>query len=281
MCHSLNAWSFRITGLSSAMAEVLDPRWGGFVSADAPTPVGTPEIRVVRPEGDGPWLPPRRGETYRLENQEHAGRRLVISYAFALRRVEPAQWTLALAPLEREPVGRSIENAVRYIVAEAAVDAGGFALHGAGVLDGERAVLFAGGSGSGKSTAVQLSAPRPSLGDDYAFVVPGRQGWVTAAVPFDNAEQAPAEPARGWHPVAGVWRLYQDEVDKAERPPRTLAGASLMSCAAMPWAMPHRVDELMDNIERFVAESRYGHLRFRQSEEFWQKIAGKKPAKRR
>ncbi len=276
---TLGDWCFRLTGLDTAMAEALDARWGGFLSTDEPA-VGTPEIRLRRSGEDKPWLRARRGETYRIEAEQVNGRVLVVSYAFCLCRDEPGVWTVALTPLEREPLGRSLENAVRYVVAEAAVDAGGFAIHGAGVIDEGKAVIFAGGSNAGKTTAVELSAPRPSLGDDYALIAPGRDGWVTAAVPFDNAERAPAEPRRGWIPIRGVWRLYKDEVDKAERAPVTLAGASLMSCVALPWVMPHRVEALMGNVDTFVAEGAYGHLRFRKSDEFWQKIGPKREGKR-
>ena len=46
------------------------------------------------------------------------------------------------------------------------------ALHGAGVMREERAYLFVGPSRSGKSTAVRLSAPAISMGDDFAVVLP-------------------------------------------------------------------------------------------------------------
>ena len=279
---TIGDWSFRITGLSEPLCEALDPRWGGFVSPDSDLPPGTPEIRVGD-AGSRHWLKPKRGEDYRVEScpgEAPGGGPLTVSYGFALARPEAVLWKVALSQRDQEPIDRTLENAVRYVIAETAVDFGGMALHGAGVIEEDEVVIFAGGSGAGKSTAVELSSPRPCLGDDYALVAPMGGRWCAAAVPFDNSERAPSDPVRGWLPLNHVWRLFQDEIDKAESAPPTLASASLMSCVALPWAMPHRTDDLLRNADRLIKDDKFGHLRFRKEPDFWQKIAATAGSKR-
>jgi hypothetical protein len=41
-----------------------------------------------------------------------------------------------------------------------------------------------------------------------------------------------------------------------------VASASLLSCAAFPWIYPDRATELLDHVNRFVAEVDFAHLYF-------------------
>jgi hypothetical protein len=180
-----------------------------------------------------------------------------------------AVWRAAVAAAPRERPDRVVENGVRYLVARLAVAEGGLALHGAGVLRGRRAFVFAGPSRSGKTTAVGLSSDTTSLGDDFAVLLPREGGWRTAAVPFDNLERGPADPPRGLFPVAGVWRLFQADEAAIETPAGPQAVASLTSCAAFPWAMPDLAAAVLEHAQRFVSESCFGHLRFGRDPDFW------------
>ncbi len=157
----------------------------------------------------------------------------------------------------------------RYLVARLAIEAGGLALHGAGLRRGRRAWIFAGPSGAGKTTAIRLSAPAESLGDDFAVVLPHDAGWAAPALPFDNAEIAPREPVRGLTPLAGVFRLFQAERHRVERPSGVLAQASLLSCAAFPWALSDLSDRAGESVAAIAASGLFGHLHFALDSGFW------------
>jgi hypothetical protein len=166
-----------------------------------------------------------------------------------------------------------LDNAARYLVARLAIVNGGLALHGAGVRRAGRAWIFAGPSGAGKSTAVRLSLPAVSLGDDLAVVLPFEGGWAAPALPFDNAEVAPQAGVRGLTPLAGVLRLFQAERHRVEHPSGVLAQASLLACAAFPWALPDLADRAGESVAQLAASGLYAHLHFALDSGFWPLLA--------
>lgn len=257
----IGPWSVGIAGLDSDTVRALAVRWGGFVHVE--TTRSPAAAMVVRAAGREPLLGSEPGEAYRIEGSFEEGSPVAGSYHFALCPDGSRAWRVAVVETDAEPRTRILDNALRWVVARLAIEQGGFALHGAGVLHAGQAYVFAGPSRSGKSTAVRLSAPATSLGDDFAVAVPGPRGWGTMAVPFDNAESAPASPPRGTLPLAGIWRLFQSAEPRVEVLAGARGAASLLACAAFPWAMPDVADRLADAAARFVAEGRFGHLHFR------------------
>jgi hypothetical protein len=260
--------------MSAELSERLRRRWGGFLDrATSGEPCAT--VRVLR-GGAGFWLDaPRRGEDYRIEACGEPGDRLVASYHFALGADEaPGSWRMAVTDEADEPLERIVDNALRVVTARIAVEDGGFAVHGAGVSHDGRAWLFAGPSRAGKSTVVRMLAPATTLGDDFALVVPGPAGWCAPAVPFDNSERVDHVPPAGLLPLAGLWRLFQAEETRVEPPPRGRAVSSLMGCTAFPWVMPELGAALLEQVARFVAEARFGHLHFAKDAELWPYLGG-------
>lgn len=266
--------TIRFQGLSDEYAATLEARFGGFLTSSGHA---GPRLVVRTVRGDGSaWLPHwRRGDGYRIEADASAGPLVVRSYAFALVPELSGAWRLAVEDQGFEPLGRVLENATRYLVARLALEQGGLALHGAGVLRGSDAFIFTGPSGSGKSTAIRLSSPALSLGDDFALVLPHAGGWAAPALPFDNRECSPEHPARGLFPVAGVWRLFQAGRHRVERPPGVMAQASLLACAAFPWALPDLADRAGEAVAALAGSGIYGHLHFAQDPAFWPLIADK------
>jgi len=265
---SIGADTIRFSGLADGIAAVLDARWGGFlaVSGDAKPSM---TVRLVRGDGAG-WLPRwRPGEGYRLEADATGGPLVVRSYHFALVPEISGAWRLAVQEQEDETVGRILDNAARYLVARLAIERGGLAVHGAGVRRQTRAWIFAGPSGSGKTTATRLSAPAESLGDDFAIALPFEGGWAAPALPFDNHEVAPLDPVRGLTPLAGMWRLFQAKHHRVERPTGVMAQASLLACAAFPWALPDLADRAGESVAAIAASGIFGHLHFARDAGFW------------
>jgi hypothetical protein len=264
--------TIRLAGLDRALAETLDARWGPFLDRSSAEPADL----TLRTYAAGPdrflarW---KQGESYRIEAPSAAPRPMAFSYHFAVgAETEPRVWRVGITDDADESPGRLVENAVRFVCARLAGEVGGFAMHAAGVMRDGRAFLFAGPSGSGKTTVVGLAEPARSLGDDFAFVVPREKSWHTAAVPFDNTERIEEDPPRGFVPVAGIWRLYRAAETRVEQPDRGRAAASLMGCVAFPWALPDLAGRLLASVERFVGESRFGHLHFNRDEDFWTKL---------
>jgi hypothetical protein len=250
-----------IEGLGPGLAARLDRRWGGFLRA-APPGAARATLRVLD-AGTSLWFEPRAaGELYRLEAFGTAGRRVVASYRFALAAEAPGVWRVGLSSEPGEPDDRVMDNVSRYMAARLALEVGGFAMHAAAVEQRGRAFVLAGPSRAGKSTAATLFRGARSLGDDFAIVLPAAGGWVAPALPYDNAESVEGRLQQGEFPVAGIWRLSQAGENRVERLPPALTEASLVACAAFPWAMPELAETLLANARRYAETALHERLYF-------------------
>jgi hypothetical protein len=54
-----------------------------------------------------------------------------------------------------------------------------------------------------------------------------------------------------------------------ERPSGVLAQASLLACAAFPWALPDLAERLGGSVAAFAASGLFGHLHFALDPGFW------------
>jgi hypothetical protein len=261
------SWTIRFEGIAPGDREALAARWGPF----AVTPGGSADLRVtVRDAGAEPWaVPPDGGEPYRLEAVGGEGPAPVVSYAFGIGPTGDSEFVLAISRSAREPAPNTFDNAARVLVARLAAAEEGIALHGAGVVRRGLAWVFAGPSRAGKSTAVRLSRPDPSLGDDFAVLVPRAGTWHAAAVPFDNAERVGPDRATGSFVLAGVYRLVQAAEPCIDRPEGPAAAASLLASAAFPWAIPDLADRLAAAAAGLARAGKVAHLHFREDPDFW------------
>lgn len=242
--------------------------------SDRAVPRPAVTLGVFRDDAGLSLGPARPGEAYRLEVDPREDGLLLGSHHVVLCANDETEtsWRAGITLTDGEPADRIVENVVRYLVARLCVKAGGFALHGAGVLHDGRAHVFVGPSRSGKTTVVSLSPGGTSLGDDFSVVIRVRQDWRTTAVPFDNSERAPSDPPAGLFPVAAIWRLLQAPETAIDKLGAAQATASLMGCTAFPWAMPDLAEGLLEHSGAFVAGAVFGHLRFTKTSEFWSLI---------
>ena len=266
---AIGNYAIRMEGLDESLDAELGARWGGFWS---PPGDAVPDYTIrLFAGGVGPGLlSATPGENYRIEALNDAERRVLVSYHFALCAEDGfAAWRLAIVDEPDEPLGRILDNTARYFAARIAADRGGFAMHAAGVMRNGRAFVFAGPSRAGKTTAVSLSAPDRSLGDDFAIALPGDNGWRAPALPFDNSERCDPSSSAATYPMAGIWRLHQAEAVRVERPAASVATASLMSCTAFPWVIPELVEALLEHVRDYVETGGFAHLHFTPNDDLW------------
>jgi len=152
---------------------------------------------------------------------------------------------------------------------------GGVLLHTAGVVQQGRAYLFFGHSGSGKTTAARLSAPRQVLNDDLVLLLPApgaaSTAWLACATPFTNPSQV--APGPGQAPLAGIFRLLKD-TQVYVRPMRPAAAlAELLSCVPLLAVLPQEMARGFAILTRLTQQTQCGYLHFRKDDSFWQQIA--------
>ena len=108
-----------------------------------------------------------------------------------------------------------IENFLRVFAAYQALSARGIVLHSAGLVIDDRAYLFAGRSGAGKTTLTRKGhqAGAGVLSDDVNLVLPGAGGYEAHAVPFTGEFGRTLAQVGGLaaYPVAGLVLLERGE----------------------------------------------------------------------
>lgn len=270
----LSGVAVELDGLPAPLADAMIARYGPFVG---PAGGGGNPLRVrVREAAADYFVPPPpagAAETYRALTAYDGAVFRLTSYRLAAwfdvgRRIGD----LALARGGWDPAPRAVENFLRSACAWLALDAGGFFLHGAGIVHGDRGYVFYGPSGAGKSTLAALSSEPRVVSDDLSLLLPGPDGLSLVGSPFRGTYSG-GGPITGHFPIAGFYRLRQDTAI-AVRPGDAACFADLLG--NLPWVVDQlpRFPEIIDAVHRSLAGARFAYLHFRKDADFWPAIDG-------
>ena len=157
------------------------------------------------------------------------------------------------------------ENFCRVLVAYRLHEIGGAVIHGAAVVDGDDAFLFAGPSGAGKSTVsrMALESGRTVLSDDLNALLPGP---ILAGLPFTGDLE---RGDRGQFPLRALFRLEKDVDDRLLPMSRAQTAACLMACSPFVNADHHRHGALLSNLLDLTAGVPSRALRFSLTGRMW------------
>jgi hypothetical protein len=174
---------------------------------------------------------------------------------------------LALAEGTLDPAPRALENFLRCATAWLAFRSGGFMLHGASLVRGNRGYLFYGPSGAGKSTLAAMSRQGRVLSDDLTPILPGADGLEAIGSPFRGTYRT-GEPVVGRFPIAGFYRLRKDQ--------RTFVRPGDAGCFAdllgnLPWVVDQlpKFPELADQVHAATRRVPFFYLHFQKDVDFW------------
>ena len=165
---------------------------------------------------------------------------------------------------------QEIEYYLRAIYAVLGFKAGGVMLHAAGIVRDERAYLFFGHSGSGKTTVTKLSHKYRVLNDDLLLLLPSGGEWFVYATPFWNAEHNKDNAKDAT--LNKMFRLVQDEKDYIVRMDRGIAIAEIISNVPVIPANQSWGNELLYRCEKIVDAVEVYWLHFRKTDSFWEII---------
>jgi len=167
-----------------------------------------------------------------------------------------------------DPRERALENFCRLAVAWMSTTRGGFFIHGASIVRRGRAYIFFGKSASGKSTLAKMNTEGQVVSDDLTLVLPGAGGYAVAGSPFRGTYEG-GGPVRGLFPLAGIFRLVQDERTFVETPPRALAFGEFIANLPFINESLNLRPALFDSIEKAASSIPILFLHFRTQPDYW------------
>ncbi len=265
---------FRFSGLSGTQASRVEKRYGRVVSkAPASTEVVHTQVRKAPlPVHDDP-MRYSANNLYTPVSRHDRGGLEVEGFGFQARIDLTPDFHGLLWGEDEKLLARPIvfENYLRTAAAYAALRRQGLFLHSAGVVVSDKAWLFLGRSGAGKTTLSRLAMEEGAavLSDDANILRPDARGCYRAGpVPFAGELGDVNREARQDYPVAGLFWLEQSDRSACLDMSPALQWARVMACCPVVNVDPHRGGALLSVLEKLLRQLPMRVLRFRKDQGF-------------
>ncbi|TDG00291.1 hypothetical protein [Paenibacillus piri] len=147
----------------------------------------------------------------------------------------------------------------------------GLLMHSSCLMERDKAYLFAGHSGAGKSTVAILSRPRPVLSDEATIVKLGSDGATIFNSPFRSDSEMTA--LAGPYPLAAIQILHQALSNKRSPLGKTESVLQLMQRVFF-WAHdPEETKKVFKLCMGLVERVPVYDLHFQKNNSFWEEIS--------
>ncbi|CAG7632586.1 hypothetical protein ACFQI7_17890 [Paenibacillus allorhizosphaerae] len=147
----------------------------------------------------------------------------------------------------------------------------GLLIHSSCLLEQNRAYLFAGHSGAGKSTVVQLSWPRPILSDEATIVKISEHGVVIYNSPFRSDTELPDIP--GTYPLTAIQILRQSPDNRRLRM-GGMEGLQSVLHRVFYWAHdPEETKKVFRMCKLLAEQVPVYEMYFQKNNTFWEEIS--------
>lgn len=147
----------------------------------------------------------------------------------------------------------------------------GLLLHSSCVIDGDKAHIFAGHSGAGKSTAARLSAPRELLSDEATLIKVSDRSIRIYDSPFRSELETVGYKLHVT--LSSIQLLFQDKFNERSQVKQSDAFMQLMD-KVFYW--PYKEDEVvrvLDFLKKIVRNVPVYDLHFQKNNTFWELIS--------
>lgn len=147
----------------------------------------------------------------------------------------------------------------------------GLMIHSSCVIDGGTAHMFSGTSGAGKSTAAQLSYPRPLLSDEASLlkITPDRVTVFNSPFRSDVSALAGGSPC----PLASIQLLHQFPENRRDRLDKAAGLLQLMNKVFYWTNSPEEMAKVISLLKQLIEQVPIYDLYFQKSSAFWKLIS--------
>jgi hypothetical protein len=236
---------------------VLEDRYAGFLSPDSHPacqfeiqldPKGRPSDEDARVTRQGALWSFQRGD-FRATWDARAGR----------------------GHIRQCPNPYSIDTVLRITHSLVLAEEGGFLLHGASAIRNERAYLFAGVSGAGKTTMARLAPPDATvLTDEISYVRQIGSNYKAYGTPF--AGELARVGANTSAPLESLYLLVQGSENRIKPVPKIDAARALMRHVLFFAEEKEMVARVFDSVLEFVSHIEVAQLVFTPDARAWELI---------
>jgi len=256
---------YRFHGLNTAQTTAINRRFTELVCTTPDKDTPAIDTRIYRlPESLFKSIDTRDWE-YRLDFDYQASYLRIAGMRFMAHvqlepRIRAWMWTCDDEHLINNS---AFENLFRIIVAYRLLAQGGMVLHSAGLAQDDKAWLFIGRSGAGKSTISRLGekAGLTILSDDMNAIVLRNGVYMTEQLPFAG-EHGQTALTKGKFPVQAVYYLQKSSQNRLEETPAAKRLAELMVCSPFINTDPYRYADLARNLSVLRNRISGGKLEF-------------------
>ncbi len=181
--------------------------------------------------------------------------------------LDQAQGTISISSILPQ---EDLEYFLRLVYSFLVFQSSGILFHSAAIARDEKAYLFFGHSGSGKTTVSRLSSTYTILNDDLVVIQPEVTHWQVYPTPFWNPTQV--KPCSQSAPLAMILRLVQDKQVFLEPITPAQAIADMLASVPVINADNKRSAALLDRCRRLLNDVPAYRLHFLPDTSFWKAI---------
>lgn len=148
----------------------------------------------------------------------------------------------------------------------------GVLVHACALVEGDRAYVFAGRSGSGKSTIARMLAEQVHvLSDELVVLRQTEVGWEAFGTPFWGEFQRAGMNIHA--PIHGIYLLRQAKQHAIERVGRRESLTALLQCSLQFAEGSHIAEKMLEVVTDLVTAVPVGRLHFLPDSGFWQLVS--------
>ncbi len=264
-----------LQGLTSLQAEEIGRSYQVVDQADDQEATPSNMISVTFQRGAVPKVRPGRftvNQIYTPETRYMAQVVEVLGCGFAAKVDLTGKCSSYLTTEQEELTAQPIvlQNFLRVSAAYIALRRGGLLLHSAAIVIDDRAHLFVGRSGAGKTTLSRkaLAAGCKVLSDDAVMVLPSRgYGFEVRFVPFAGELGMTCADRRQYAVATVNWLIKTEHLALSEIAPSVQVARALACCPTVN-ADPFRVEQTISNLENLFRCYKMPEFRSSKDEDF-------------
>ncbi|MCX7829547.1 MAG: hypothetical protein N2445_00600 [Acidobacteria bacterium] len=262
-------FSIVLNGLPQKLKEKIAERYEGFIGGYAEN-IFSAKVGA----GQNCFIPPTEDGMLNIEEKDNDFKTYILSTDFSgFAEMEGRSGFILLArPEDIKFSVYAIENYLMRVFNIMAIEAGGFFIHACGVVKDQKAYLFYGPSGSGKSAVASLSPDLGVLSDDMILIIPKEGDYLASSTPFWGS-MSRALRTKGIFSIKGCFHLVKSTETELKKIENIKAMTTLFSSSLFGAFNSKRSSKLFDNIKDFVKHKEVKELALPLKPVFWDLIS--------